>query len=225
MAEYPSFSHNMSPPGRPLGSSIVIYYIYTQSMDLYQQIKLDQKGAIFMKKNIWLNCIMGLVVGDALGCPVQFLRREEIRKRGFVTGMEGYGTYNMPEGTWTDDSSMALATLDSMIQKKGIDPEDIMKCFMKWEFEGEYTPFGKAFDEGMTCTDAIYNFRDSGDYKTCGRTGEYANGNGALVRILPVCLYFIQKNKRIRRIYIYNECWIQQLFDIVLRILMIAKLL
>ena len=152
-------------------------------------------GVISMKKNIWMNGIMGLVVGDALGCPVQFLSRNEIRRRGPVTGMVGYGTYNMPEGTWTDDSSMALATLDSIIHKKGIDPEDIMRRFMKWEFEGDYTPFGQAFDEGMTCSDAIYKFRDTGDYRTCGRTGEYANGNGALMRILPVCLYFIQKNK------------------------------
>ena len=148
-----------------------------------------------MNKDIWLDGIMGLVVGDALGCPVQFLSRDEIRERGLVTGMEGYGTYNMPEGTWTDDSSMALATMDSMIHKNGIDPEDIMKCFMKWEFEGDHTPFGEAFDEGITCSDAIYNFRDSGDYRTCGRTGEYANGNGALMRILPACLFYIQKKE------------------------------
>ena len=147
-----------------------------------------------MKKNIWFDGIMGLVVGDALGCPVQFLSREKIRKRGLVTGMEGYGTYNMPEGTWTDDSSMALAAMDSIIHRKGIDPEDIMKRFMRWKFEGAYTPFGEAFDQGMTCTEAIYSFRDSEDYRTCGKTGEYANGNGALMRILPVCLYYIDKN-------------------------------
>ena len=64
-----------------------------------------------MKKNIWLDGMMGVVVGDALGCPVQFLSREEIKNRdkGLVTGMESGGVYNMPEGTWTDDSSMAIA--------------------------------------------------------------------------------------------------------------------
>lgn len=146
-----------------------------------------------MRKNIWLDGIMGLVVGDALGCPVQFLDRKQIRNRGLVTGMEGYGTYNMPEGTWTDDSSMALATMDSIIHTGGIDPEDIMKNFVKWEFEGDYTPFGEAFDEGITCSNAIWKFRDTGDYRTCGRTGEHANGNGALMRILPVCLYYIKQ--------------------------------
>ena len=146
-------------------------------------------------KNIWLDGIMGLVVGDALGCPVQFMNREEIRERGLVAGMEGYGTYNMPEGTWTDDSSMALATMDSIIKTRGIDPEDIMKRFVSWEFEGEYTPFGQAFDQGITCSNAIWKFRDTGNYRTCGRTGEHANGNGALMRILPVCLYYIEREK------------------------------
>lgn len=148
---------------------------------------------LIMMKNIWLDGMMGLIVGDALGCPVQFLSRADIKKRGPVTGMEGYGTYNMPEGTWTDDSSMALASLDSIINNNGINPEDTMRNFMKWEFDGDYTPFGEAFDEGNTCSSAIWDFRATGDYKTCGRTGEYANGNGALMRILPVCLYYINK--------------------------------
>lgn len=147
-----------------------------------------------MSKNIWLDGIMGVVVGDALGCPVQFRSRAAIRKRGPVTGMEGYGTFNMPEGTWTDDSSMTLATMDSIIQTGTIDPEDIMKRFMSWELDGAYTPFGKAFDQGITCTDAIYKFKAKGDYRTCGRTGEHANGNGALMRILPACLYYIKED-------------------------------
>lgn len=68
-----------------------------------------------------------------------------------------------------------------------------MERFLDWEFHGAYTPFGEAFDEGNTCSNAIYKYRDSHDLTTCGETGEYSNGNGALMRILPVCLYFIQK--------------------------------
>jgi ADP-ribosylglycohydrolase len=63
--------------------------------------------------NIWLSGMMGLVVGDAIGVPVQFMTREEIQNRecGLVTGMESGGVYDMPRGTWSDDSSMAIATL------------------------------------------------------------------------------------------------------------------
>ena len=142
---------------------------------------------------------MGLVVGDALGVPVQFKKRNEIkyRKAGVVTGMESGGVYDMPEGTWSDDSSMALATMQSIIDNNGINPVDIMVQFVRWELEGVYTPFGEAFDEGNTCSSAIYNFVKNKDIKTCGKTGERANGNGALMRILPVCLYYYERQKRV----------------------------
>lgn len=146
-------------------------------------------------RKLFLDGMMGLVVGDALGCPVQFYGREELRERGLVKGMEGYGTYNMPPGTWTDDSSMALATLASINEKDKIDLQDIMERFLDWEFNGAYTPFGEAFDEGNTCSNAIYDYRDTKDITTCGGTDEYSNGNGALMRILPVCLHFIQKQE------------------------------
>jgi len=143
--------------------------------------------------------MMGLVVGDALGVPVQFLSRDKIknRTRGIVSGMEAGGVYNMPEGTWSDDSSMALATLASIIEKKEADPADIMMRFVKWERNGEYTPFGKAFDQGNTCLAAIKNFIKKPDVNSCGLAGEYANGNGALMRILPACLYYYDREKKI----------------------------
>lgn len=148
-----------------------------------------------MNKNIWLDGMMGLVVGDALGVPVQFVGRNEIRNRkeGPVYGMESGGVYNMPKGTWSDDSSMALATLSSILDKGEADPGDIMLQFVKWELKGEYTPFGEAFDEGNTCSNAIYDFVKFPDITKCGAIGEHANGNGALMRILPVCIHYFDK--------------------------------
>lgn len=150
-------------------------------------------------KNIWRNGMMGLVVGDALGVPVQFMERDEIKDRiaGPVTGMEAGGVYKMPKGTWSDDSSMALCTLDSILECGTLDPVEVMLKFVRWEVKGEYTPFGKAFDQGNTCSGAIYDFIQERDVETCGRTGEYANGNGALMRILPVCLYYYDRQSKI----------------------------
>lgn len=143
-------------------------------------------------KNIWVNGMMGLVVGDALGMPVQFANRAELKMNPVKT-MEGYGVYNMPPGTWSDDSSMALATLDSIREKCDVDYSDIMERFVKWNFNGEYTPAGKAFDQGNTCVEAICNYEIAKDYRRCGVTGEWANGNGALMRIMPACLYAYEK--------------------------------
>lgn len=95
-----------------------------------------------MKQN-WVNGIMGVVVGDALGMPVQFESRATVAKHPVVT-MRGYGTYNMPPGTWSDDSSMALATLVSLKEKGCVDYSDIMERFIRWTYHGEYTPAGEA---------------------------------------------------------------------------------
>lgn len=64
-----------------------------------------------------------------------------------------------------------------------------MERFVGWLTSGDYTPFGEAFDEGVTCVRAIEKYCKTHDADTCGVTGEYANGNGALMRILPICLW------------------------------------
>ncbi len=143
-------------------------------------------------KNIWLDGIMGVIVGDALGLPVQFLSREEVRKNP-ITDMRGYGTFNKPEGTWSDDGSLTIATMQSIYDKGVVDCEDIMENFADWLLEGRFTPFGESFDEGNTCVKAITHYVKNQNTETCGVVGEWANGNGALMRILPVCLYGHEK--------------------------------
>lgn len=149
--------------------------------------------------NKWLSGMMGLVVGDALGVPVEFLEREEIRTRkgglfeGPVKGMEYNGTFRMPIGTWSDDSSMAIATLFSILENNSSWPKGIMDNFVCWHDKGEFTPFGQAFDVGITCHVAIENYKSKGDVSSCGLNDEYSNGNGSLMRIMPVCLYYYYK--------------------------------
>lgn len=146
-------------------------------------------------KQMWLTGIMGLVVGDALGLPVQFSTREEMKAKP-VTGMEGYGAFLVPAGSWSDDGSMALATLCSLKEKCVVDCEDIMSRFVDWQFKGDYTPFGYAYDQGRTCLEAIYSYAKGADAYHCGQTGERSNGNGSLMRILPVCLYGYEQVKK-----------------------------
>lgn len=144
-------------------------------------------------RNIYLDGMMGLVVGDACGVPVEFMSREELSENP-VTGMRAYGTHQQPKGTWSDDSSMALATLASL--RQGYDLKDIAEQFSRWDQEEIYTPFGELFDIGMTCSRAIENYQNSGNPKTCGLSGEQDNGNGSLMRILPMCLYVYDRQKR-----------------------------
>ena len=138
--------------------------------------------------NIWLNGIMGVVVGDALGCPVQFESRDEVARHP-VTGMRGYGTFNLPEGSWTDDSSLTIALLESIRRVGEIDLDDIMGNFMKWLYDGEFTPYGESYDIGRGTMQAINRYRKNRNAKNCGGDEEWNNGNGSLMRIMPACLY------------------------------------
>ena len=138
--------------------------------------------------NIWLNGIMGVVVGDALGCPVQFESREEVTRHP-VTGMRGYGTFNLPEGSWTDDSSLTIALLESIRRVGEIDLDDIMGNFMKWLYDGEFTPYGESYDIGRGTMQAINRYKKNRKAKKCGGDEEWNNGNGSLMRIMPACLY------------------------------------
>ena len=138
--------------------------------------------------SIWKDGIMGVVVGDALGCPVQFESRDEVMEH-IVTGMRGYGTFNMPEGSWTDDSSETLALLDSSRRKGGIDLVDIMENLVRWLDGGAFTPFGHAYDIGFGVMDAVRRYKMDRDVDTCGSASERNNGNGSLMRILPAALY------------------------------------
>ena len=85
--------------------------------------------------------IYGLAIADALGVPFEF------KKRGTFTctGMVGFGTWNQVAGTWSDDTSMTLATCKSIRDKNKIDVEDIRKNFEAWLFEGKFTCHGENF--------------------------------------------------------------------------------
>lgn len=130
------------------------------------------------------NGIMGLVVGDALGVPVEFRKRDTYK----VTDMIGFGTYNQKPGTWSDDSSLTLATVESMGRMGKVDPMDIMKNFLDWLEDGWFTPYGDVFDVGGATRRAITRFSKGTKPLDCGGKTRMDNGNGALMRILPVAM-------------------------------------
>jgi len=143
-------------------------------------------------RNMWKDAVLGVVTGDALGLPVQFESREETRQHP-ITGMRGNGTFRMPPGTWTDDSSLTLALLDSIREKNAIDLNHIMDNFVQWLYHNEFTPFNEAFDIGQGTMQAIRVYRLLRDPARCGGAEVWNNGNGSLMRIMPACLYCCAK--------------------------------
>lgn len=127
--------------------------------------------------------IMGLAVGDALGVPVEFRQRGSYS----LTDMVGHGTHNQPKGTWSDDTSMTLATMWSIWSKGGeVILEDIMKMFWEWAYNAAFTAGGVVFDIGGTTSAAIRRYAAGFPVAQCGATELHSCGNGSLMRILPL---------------------------------------
>jgi ADP-ribosyl-[dinitrogen reductase] hydrolase len=127
--------------------------------------------------------LVGVCVADALGVPVEFTRRAE-RRQDPVTTMRGYGTWNQPPGTWSDDSSLMLCLADSLCD--GFNLDDIGDRFCRWYEQAEWTPHGRVFDIGGTTQQAIARLRQGVPAVQAGGTEERSNGNGSLMRILPM---------------------------------------
>lgn len=132
--------------------------------------------------------ILGFIVGDAMGVPTEFCIREKLFQNP-VKDMIGYGSHPVPAGSWSDDSSMTLALIDSINNKNAIDYKDICDNFVEWVEKAKYTPTDEVFDIGRTCLRAIRNYSTGTEPIKSGLTSINSNGNGSLMRILPLAYY------------------------------------
>lgn len=132
------------------------------------------------------SALFGLSVGDALGVPVEFKSRDYL-KQFPVTDMMEYGSHHQPKGTWSDDSSLAFCLAESL--SKGYDINDIGEKFVKWRNEEIWTPHGKVFDIGISTNQAINSIESGIKPILAGGFLEMDNGNGSLMRIIPLLFY------------------------------------
>jgi len=125
-------------------------------------------------KETILGGILGLCVGDAVGVPVEFTSREQLKLEP-VVGMRGHGTHDQPPGTWSDDTSLTLCLLDSLAN--GLDYDDIMQKFLSWADNADYTAHGAVFDMGIATRQALIRFAKGTEPLKCGGISEFDNGN------------------------------------------------
>ena len=136
------------------------------------------------------NALMGVIVGDTVGVPYEYQERYLFK----CENMDGHGTHDQPKGTWSDNSSLTLATVDSIADYEEIKLNDIMNAFESWLYQGNYTAFGEVFDVESTTRLALKRYRKDHSIENCGLKDEASNGNKALARIMPVALW-MQKEK------------------------------
>lgn len=133
--------------------------------------------------------LWGALTGDALGVPVEFQSRQSLREKPVET-MRGFGTHCQPPGTWSDDSSLLLCTVASLATCEKFDSADLADRFVRWSADGYWTPHGDVFDIGVATSEAISRLQSGISPEEAGGHDEYSNGNGSLMRILPIALWF-----------------------------------
>jgi ADP-ribosyl-[dinitrogen reductase] hydrolase len=125
---------------------------------------------------------LGLAIGDALGAPVEFKTAGSFEP---IDNDRSGGTWNLPAGYWTDDTSMAICLAESILAKNSIDPIDLMSRFLRWYQHGENSSTSKCFDIGNTTLMALAKFAITHDYEPASNH-KYLNTNGSLMRLAPV---------------------------------------
>ena len=143
-----------------------------------------------METNIrekFLGSLLGLAVGDALGAPIEFEVRDSYTP---IINYRSGGPFNLKEGQWTDDTSLALCIGTSLLEKKAFNAEDIIKRFHKWFREGYMSCTGHCFDIGNTTKAALLRFEDNGNLFS-GSPDDPAT-NGSIMRLAPVPLFYFR---------------------------------
>jgi ADP-ribosylglycohydrolase len=106
-------------------------------------------------KERYRGCLLGLAVGDALGATLEFCRPDSFEA---ISDMIGGGPFSLNPGEWTDDTSMALCLVESLIVRKGFDPVDQLERYIKWMNEGHLSSNGICFDIGTTILYSLAEF-------------------------------------------------------------------
>jgi ADP-ribosyl-[dinitrogen reductase] hydrolase len=134
-------------------------------------------------------CLLGMAVGDALGTTVEFLPPGSFAP---VQDMVGNGPFRLKPGQWTDDTSMALCLAESLLETGGFDPRDQMLRYVQWYRQGLWSSTGVCFDIGNTVRTALERFEQTGN-PFAGSDDPYTAGNGSLMRLAPVPLFFVDR--------------------------------
>jgi len=130
--------------------------------------------------------LLGLAVGDALGTTLEFSPPGSFEP---IDDMVGGGPFGLAPGQWTDDTSMALCLGESLVERRGFDPIDQLERYLRWFREGHLSSTGRCFDIGAATGSALLRFERTRE-PYCGSTDPMSAGNGSLMRLAPVPLFF-----------------------------------
>jgi ADP-ribosylglycohydrolase len=137
--------------------------------------------------------LWGLLVGDAVGVPYEFHSPTDLPAFAQLD-MTPPPTFarahaRIPIGTWSDDGAQALILLASLLKHNGLDLTDFAKNLVRWYKYGYMAVNQQVFDVGIQTAAAIRRIMQGHPAEYTGSSDEQANGNGSLMRVLPLALW------------------------------------
>ena len=165
------------------------------------------------KKDRIRGMLWGLIVGDCLGSPVQFMNMDSFPK---VTEMIPCGHFNTPAGYWTDDGAMALCIMESVVRCQKYDLEDIADNFIRWYDDGFCSSLDYSFDVGSATVMGIHGLKRG---ELCNGF-EDSQGNGSIMRFAPSLLLDNGDNRIIHEVsdLTHNSCKVRETADLMAEI-------
>jgi len=137
--------------------------------------------------------LIGLLVGDALGVPYEFHPPREIPAPDLIAFEPPAGFDRahpgVEPGTWSDDGAQALCLLASLLHAGRLEPQDLANRLVNWHDHGYLAVDGLVFDVGLQTLESIRRLRSGVPPLTAGGDAEDSQGNGSLMRVLPLALW------------------------------------
>ncbi len=162
------------------------FFYEEESSDLPNALLSKWSQPCDEKADKFRGTLLGLAVGDAIGTTNEF---NESGTFPPIDDMVGGGPFNLNRGDWTDDTSMAYALGQSLILRNKFDADDQMDKYLTWYKHGAFSSTGKCFDIGNTVCNALELYERTGNPYS-GKTSPETAGNGSLMRLAPIPLFF-----------------------------------
>jgi ADP-ribosyl-[dinitrogen reductase] hydrolase len=153
---------------------------------LFESVFSIKNDTLSMMQFHYQNILLGVAIGDALGVPVEFTSRQSLEAHP-VTHLRGYGTHNMPAGTFSDDGSLTFCLAEALTAPFSL--QSVANNMLRWYEDGFWTAHGEVFDIGIATKQAIEQLQKGIAPTHSGNTSEQSNGNGSLMRILPLVMH------------------------------------
>lgn len=167
-------------------------------MSIFSNINFfrDYEPPFDYKDFLWAG-ILGFVVGDAAGLPFDGMRREELANlQNKIPELIGYKQHFQPPGTWSDNSALLFATMQSLYDYNLVlNPDALMQNYCSWKESCKFTAAGKHLNPPASVLDSCELYGQGKAATLCGMNHNHIDDCGNFSRVFPLAFLPVSEDK------------------------------